>query len=228
MNSGKIGKLYGEKEKMLAGKPFRRSNLWGEPGAPSCWGRAPDWVRGYFGKRRVRYTIYSYQTPIAFLVGGRILVANHRYSPTTSHHQGRVTWDIGGNFFPSENPITRLKKRGSGKTLARAKLYSSNKAEPRALRLRDKIGRSVRLFVVENHRGHRGISVREGRIQRPGAIVRHLYLPIFLKMAVAGMREAYNDNRRVVAKYDHPEIWTTEAAKLVIDGGMESTEGWEI
>jgi hypothetical protein len=228
MSSGKIGKLYGEREKVLAGKPFRRSNLWGEPGAPNYWGRSPDWVRDYFGKRRVRYTIYSYQTPIAFWVGGRILVANHRYSLTTFYHQRRVAWDFGGEFFPSGNPFTRGKKRGSGKTLARAKVHSLGKAEPWALRLRNKLGLSARLFVVENHRGHRGISVREGRIQRPGAMVRELYLPIFLKMAVAGMREAYNDNRRVVAEYDHPEIWMTEAAKLVIDGGMELTEGWEI
>jgi hypothetical protein len=78
-------------------KPFSNSNgtFRGIVGRPDTFGWLPEKYRRIFDTNRVLYTIMSYDTPIAFLLGtGVWIVPAESYSPTTTIHQGVVRWPI--------------------------------------------------------------------------------------------------------------------------------------
>ena len=75
--------------------PFANStgSLTGYVGHPGTVGQMPEpWREQYLvaiGTRSVVYTVVSYSTPIAWLLdSGEWIIPDHRYSQTTSCHQG--------------------------------------------------------------------------------------------------------------------------------------------
>jgi len=76
--------------------PFSNSSgtFRGVAGYPGTLGELPHPWRSTFPTRGVDYTIMSYDTPIAWRVGGVWTMPDVRYSQTTSVHQGVVRWPI--------------------------------------------------------------------------------------------------------------------------------------
>lgn len=95
-------------------KEFKIGNISGESckvGNMSQYGRLNEPYRGQlqglFKARLVRFIIYSYGTPIAWVTQhGTWIVPEVNYSPTTSHHQSVVKLAIGRyNFWNSHSHV---------------------------------------------------------------------------------------------------------------------------
>lgn len=80
---------------LKARRPFRRSgyHMWAIEGigADRFLGKLPCWWRGRLLADRPAYTVYSYETPIAWVTAGGLLrIPSVKYSPTTTQHQWTV------------------------------------------------------------------------------------------------------------------------------------------
>lgn len=90
----------GQVPEMIASRtPFKIStgNLRGEAMPEGTryiyagWLNEAEAARLYADTRRIRYVIFSYQTPIAWVLDdGSTYRVSQRFSMTTSHHQGRL------------------------------------------------------------------------------------------------------------------------------------------
>ena len=97
---------------VAARMPFANSSgtFTGVVGYPGTFGELPAQYRAEFPTRGVSYTIMSYDTPIAWLVGDVWTMPDVRYSITTTIHQGVVRYPIlaGENVVPTVgNAATR-------------------------------------------------------------------------------------------------------------------------
>ena len=92
--------------RMVDHKPFKRGNVWGTP-VPGRWGWLTEQDREHYTRDcagpGVAYVVYSYDTPIAWLVtpdGGPAWwrIPEARHSVSTSGHQSTVRWgaDLSG------------------------------------------------------------------------------------------------------------------------------------
>lgn len=81
--------------------PFQtHGGLHGSPGAARTYGQLPlERRHGVNGAEHAEYVVYSYDTPIAWFVGGAWYQPDEKYSYTTSRHQEKIrsalcTWEI--------------------------------------------------------------------------------------------------------------------------------------
>lgn len=89
-------------EALATTQGFNAGNLWARndtPGYFGSFGSLPEaWIK-QLEADKPRYIVFSYQTPIAWLAtrGGRkiMVVPDHKYSVTTSNHQGIVRRSVG-------------------------------------------------------------------------------------------------------------------------------------
>lgn len=69
---------------------FQSASVSGQTGSPVTYGQLPvEWKES---AKRADYVLYSYQTPIAWVVAGEWTIPPVKYSVTTTNHQGTVRY----------------------------------------------------------------------------------------------------------------------------------------
>lgn len=98
-----------EEAEILIGRhrPFTlkgRKTLWALRGPAETFGYLPEEHREQAAQ--ASYTVFSYETPIAWVVDGEAHVPDVGYSPTTGQHQYTAAGALGVDFRPGRNRTT--------------------------------------------------------------------------------------------------------------------------